>query len=52
MFEDRHFRLSPCVPCPSPDQLSFDRSEERLYGGIVITIFFSAQGHLGPIVGA
>ena len=36
IFEDRHFRLSACLPRPSPDQLSFDRFEDRLNRSVVI----------------
>ena len=38
VFEDRHLGLPPRFPRPSPDQFSFEGLEERLDGGVVVTI--------------
>jgi hypothetical protein len=40
VLEDRHLDLPPRFPRPSPDQLDFDRIEEGLNSGGVITIAF------------
>jgi len=46
VFEDGNLSLLPCVPRPPPDRFSFDDFEERLDGGIVVTITFAALRHL------
>ena len=45
VFKDRHLSLPPGFPRPPPDQLGLDGLEERLDGGIVITIALAAHGH-------
>lgn len=50
VLEDGRFSLPPGLPRPSPDQLSFDRFEERFYGRVVVTIAFAAHRHLEPVL--
>ena len=38
VLEDGQLCVSARLPRPSPDQLSLDRLEERLDGGIVVAI--------------
>jgi len=43
VFEDGHLSLPAGVPCVSPDQLCFDRFEERLNRRVIIAISFAAH---------
>ena len=46
VLEDCQFRVSSRVPRPAPDQLCLDGLEERLNGGVVVTIALAAHGYL------
>ena len=50
VVEDRHLSLPAGVPRVSPDQLCFDRFEERLNRSVVIAIAFSTLRYFEPVL--
>ena len=46
VLEDGRFNLPPGLPRPPPDELSFDRFEEGLDSGTVVTIDFARHRYL------
>ena len=43
VFEQGHFRLSPCVPLVAPDQLGLQGLEEGLDDGVIVAIAIAAH---------
>jgi len=50
VFKDCHLGLPAGVPRIPPDQFGLDGFEERLNGGIVVTITFAAHRHLEAVL--
>jgi hypothetical protein len=50
VLEDGRFSLPPGLPGPSPDELSFDRFEEGLDGGVIIAIALTTHRYLEPML--
>ena len=50
VFEDCHLGVSAHLPRPSPDQLSLDRLEERLDGGVVIAVALAAHRYMEAVL--
>jgi len=50
VLEDGQLGVSARLPRPSPDQLSLDRLEERLDGGVVIAVALAAHRYLEAVL--
>ena len=45
VFKQGHFRLSPCLPHPPPDRISFEGFENGLNNRIIIAISLAVHGY-------